>query len=156
MSEALEVYLPLLTELDSETAHLLRASLAEVITEVNGPSLIAAILYGSVARGEARPLSDPYPSDVDVLLLFAQDHALDYYARACIFAALGRAELRWLGAPREVRAMLATHTLAEWDDEFIASVARDGRLLWARSQPPDLPLSLGPIAQRAVDVAITG
>ena len=70
--------------------------------------------------------------------------------RARVFAALGRAELRHLTAPREVRAMLATCRLEEWDDDFIASVARDGVLLWARSQPPDLPPSLASVAQRLV------
>jgi len=153
--DALEARLPFLAQLDSETAHLLRASIAEVIADVGGPQLVAAILYGSVARGEERPLRDPYPSDVDVLLVFGQKQELNYHARARVFAALGRAESRWLHAPREVRVMLATQTLAEWDDEFIASVARDGRLLWARSQPPDVPPQLARVAHRPLGAVMS-
>lgn len=147
---AIEEQLSLLPQLDRETAQLVCASIAEVAADLWRPMLIAAILYGSVARGEERPLTDWRPSDVDILLVFEQDHALSYQERARVFAALGRAELRHLTAPREVRAMLATYRLEEWDDDFIASVARDGALLWARSQPPDLPPSLASVAQRLV------
>jgi len=65
-----------------------------------------------------------------------------------LLAALGCAEQRHLIAPREVRAMLATRDLDEWDSEFVASVARDGRLLWSRWRPPRLPTALSPVAQR--------
>lgn len=148
-AHAFEKRLPKLQSLDDETAHLLQASIAEVATDDDGPILAAAILYGSVARGEERALTDPNPSDVDILLVFDQDQPLNYQERVHVFAALGRAEQRHLTAPREVRAMLATRTLDEWDVEFIASVARDGWLLWSRTQPRSLPATLAPVAERS-------
>lgn len=53
---------------------------------------------------------------------------------------IGLARNRHLDAPREVQVMFATRAMREWDSTFVANVARDGLLLWARGHLPQ-PLS---------------
>lgn len=136
--------------LDPASASLLRAS---IIAAVRGfPEVMAAVLYGSVARHEERPLTDEHPSDIDVLLVFDRENVLDYDERVRMFRALGDALGQHLDAPREVQVMFATRTLAEWDETFVENVAREGILLWARGL---LPAALGPVQRRAADAAMT-
>ena len=105
------------------------------------PGLLAVVLFGSVARREERPLSDPQPSDVDLLAIFDSDEDPVYLPRGLdITHTIGLARNRHLDAPREVQVMLASHMMREWDTTFLANVARDGLLLWARGPLPT-PLS---------------
>ena len=105
------------------------------------PDLLAIILFGSVARREERPLSDPEPGDVDLLALFESDEDPVYLARGLdITHTIGLARNRHLDAPRDVQVMFASRTMREWDTTFVANLARDGLPLWARGTLP-APLS---------------
>lgn len=124
--------------LDSETRALLRAIVACVASR--HPDLRAAILFGSVARGEERPLDDSEPSDVDLLLVFDLEPALERLPldrRLAISHSIGLAQDRHLHAPREVNVLTAVRDLPDWDPSFVANVARDGLLLWARGPLPE-------------------
>lgn len=110
----------------------------------------AVILFGSVARHEERPLDDPEPSDVDLLLIVdwallnpatpestsAQDLALVH--------TIGEADYRHQ-SPREIKFIFAARDLEGCDELFLENVAHDGILLWARGP---LPAPLAAIAER--------
>lgn len=139
-----ESAIPVVPWLDGGTAALVRAIVAAVARR--HADLRAAILYGSVARHEERPLDDFRPSDVDLLLVFNSDpHQLSLAQELAIFESIGLARDRYLNAPREVRVMLASAAMDEWDPTFVGNVARDGLLLWARGP---LSKSLAPVAGR--------
>jgi len=123
--------------LDTETQALI-ADIRDTVQQWDRQRVIAIILYGSVARHKERPLHDPQPSDVDLLIIFHTEDPAAPYAWG-ISATLGAAYRRHLSAPREVNIMFATRTLQEWDDLFIENVARDGILLY-RTSPLPTPL----------------
>lgn len=105
------------------------------------PDLMAIVLFGSLARHEERPLSDPQPSDVDLLAIFDSDEDPVYLPRGlAITHTIGLARNRHLNAPRDVQVLFASHTMREWDTTFLANVARDGLLVWAGGPLPE-PLS---------------
>jgi predicted nucleotidyltransferase len=134
--------------LDECTAGLVRAMVAAVAER--HPEFRAAILYGSVARHDERPLADPEPSDVDVLLLFdvpSGQADIPFSLYRAIFASIGLARQRYLYPPREVQPIPVASDLRAWDTAFVENVARDGLLLWARGP---LPPCLAPVAARAV------
>jgi predicted nucleotidyltransferase len=132
--------------LDPETA----AGLAEIVRSVaaNHPEVQAAILFGSVARHDERPLDDPVPSDVDLLLVLdasALDPAatrLTHAQELALTHTIGEADYRHRLAPREIKVLFLYRDLAGWDSLFIENVARDGILLWARTP---LPEALAPV-----------
>jgi hypothetical protein len=133
--------------LDSETAALVRAIIVTVVQRHT--ELRAAILYGSVARHEERPLDDPEPSDVDLLLLFEVAPGSTRLApeqHLAINHSIGIAEQAHLHAPREVQSLPVVWNLPGWDATFVESVARDGILLWARG---GLPPALADVASRS-------
>lgn len=137
-----ELAVPAVPGLDGETRALLREVVASVANR--HPDLRAAILFGSVARGEERPLDDSEPSDVDLLLVFELEPELDRMPlerRLAISHSIGLAQDRYLRAPREINVLTAVRDLADWDPSFVGNVVRDGLLLWARE-----PLS-GPLAR---------
>jgi len=138
-----EVSIAIVPWLDERTAGLVSAMVAAVACD--HPNLRAAILYGSVARHEERPLDDGEPSDVDLLLLFDATPGTDSLSvgqRLAISESLGRALDRYPDAPREVQAQFAVGDLADWDVTFVENVARDGIVLWARGPLPALLASL--------------
>ncbi|HEX8727075.1 MAG TPA: hypothetical protein VF739_00540, partial [Ktedonobacterales bacterium] len=91
----------------------------------------------SVARHDERPLTDQQPSDVDLLAIFDTDQDTTRLPRGLdITHTIGLARNLYLDAPREVQVMFGTRALREWDTTFIANVARDGILLWARGPLP--------------------
>lgn len=57
--------------LDPASAALLRDIVATLVREYT--DLLAAILYGSIARHDERPLDATNPSDLDVLVIFDTD-----------------------------------------------------------------------------------
>lgn len=125
--------------LDVQTGALVRDIIA--ILAQHHPNLLAVVLFGSVARHDERQLSDPQPSDVDLLAIFDTDEDPVHLPRGlAITHTIGLARNRHLNAPREVQVMFATRAMREWDTTFIANVARDGLLLWARGPLPQ-PLS---------------
>lgn len=133
---------PLVLRLDEKTDALVR----DIILTLSGrhPDLLAIILYGSAARHEERPLNDPHPSDVDLLLVFdTDDEHVAINQGYGIFASLGLARCRHLDAPREVQVMVASRTLREWDPTFVEHVAHDGGLLFARGPLPEPFATLG-------------
>lgn len=138
--------------LDGATDALVRdliATLAE-----RHPDLLAIILYGSLARRDERPLSDPRPSDVDLLAVFdTDDEQVAVHQGGAIFHSIGLAKCRHLDASREVQVLMASRTLGEWDPTFVANVARDGRVLFARGQLP-APLAALPPASHNAHVAL--
>lgn len=136
--------------LDPETA----AGLVEIVRSVaaHHPEVQAVILFGSVARHEERPVYDPAPSDVDLLLVLdagALDPAatrLTHAQELALTHTIGEADYRHRLAPREIKSLFLYRDLEGWDPLFIENVARDGILLWGRAPLPD---PLAPAAARA-------
>lgn len=125
--------------LDTQTGALVRDIVATLASRY--PDLLAVVLFGSVARHDERPLTDSQPSDVDLLAIFDTDEDPVYLPRGLdITHTIGLARNRHLDAPLEVQVMFSTRTMREWDSTFVANVARDGLLLWARGPLPQ-PLS---------------
>ena len=121
--------------LDSETSALVRDKV-EVLVRWH-PDILAIILYGSVARHEERPLDDPEPSDVDLLVVLdTEDSGAVIRQYSSFFSTLGIAERKHLQAPREVNVMFTTCTGHEWDEDFVESVKRDGIALYQRNELP--------------------
>lgn len=142
-----EAAVPVVPWLDERTAALVRAITATLAQR--HPELRAVILYGSVARHEERPITGRHPSDVDLLLLVDLELGQDYIAydrHIAIYESVGLADARCPYTPREVQLMLAWRDLADWDETFVESVARDGILLFARGP---LPAPLAPVEERS-------
>ena len=110
----------------------------------------AVILFGSVARREERPLDDPEPSDVDLLLLLdasvtsENPRGWTHEQDVALVHTIGEADYRHQ-APREIKCIFATRNLDRCDELFVENVAHDGILLWARGP---LPAALAAIAER--------
>jgi predicted nucleotidyltransferase len=121
--------------LDKATQTLVK-DIVSVLSERH-PDLLAVILYGSVARHEEQSLDTPDPSDVDLLAVLDSDdpHAALHQGDA-LSHTLGLAYSRHLDSPREVQVLFASRTLHEWDPTFVANVARDGVVLFARGTLP--------------------
>ena len=112
-----------------------QALVADIVMTLadHSPHLLGVVLYGSIARHTERPLDDPLPSDVDLLAVFdTDDELVTVHCGLDISYALGPAYERHLDAPRDVQVMLASRTLAEWDPTYVATVTRDGLVLFAR------------------------
>jgi predicted nucleotidyltransferase len=125
--------------LDAQSSALVQDIVATLASHY--PDLLAVVLFGSVARHDERPLTDPQPSDVDLLAIFDTDEDPVHLPRGLdITHTIGVARNRHLDAPREVQVMFTTRAMREWDTTFIANVARDGIVLWARGPLPQ-PLS---------------
>jgi predicted nucleotidyltransferase len=126
--------------LDAETA----AAVTDITQSVaeNHPEVQAVILFGSIARREERPLEDPQPSDVDLLLVLdatVLDPGATRLTREqdlALIHTIGEADYRHRTAPREIKALFIYRDLANWDPMFIENVARDGILLWSRGPLP--------------------
>lgn len=134
--------------LDAETRALVQDTVATMATQ--HPELQAVVLYGSVARQNERPLTDPHPSDVDLLFIFDRDpdtQPLEW--ELGIHRSEGHALRSHMDAPRELQTMFAAPDLRGWDVTFIENITRDGLLLWARGSLPSLlaPVERRPIAQ---------
>lgn len=120
--------------LDKETSALVRDK-AELLAQQH-PDVLAIILYGSVARHEERPVDGPDPSDVDLLVILNGNRDAVRSQILALIHTAGLAEDRHLDAPREVKLMFSSRTSQEWDPDFIASVKRDGRILYRRGELP--------------------
>jgi predicted nucleotidyltransferase len=121
-----EAAIPVVPWLDEESSSLVRAVVASVAHAHR--NLRAAVLYGSVARHEERPLTDDAPSDVDLLLLFdlaLGQNRLAVEQRLAISESIGQALDRHPDAPREVQTLYAVGDLTDWDTTFVGNVARD-------------------------------
>lgn len=132
--------------LDECSAGLVCATIATIARR--HPELRAAILYGSVARHEERPLDDAEPSDVDLLLIvepWGGARRIPLEQSLAIYAAAGEALDHYLYPPRDVQILLATPDLAGWDTSFVRNVVREGMLLWVRLP---LPAALAAVASR--------
>jgi predicted nucleotidyltransferase len=117
--------------LDPQTGALVKEIIDRFI--VHHPDVLAVVLYGSVARHEERPLSEPDPSDVDLLIVLdSDDPFVSVHRGAALQQTLGEAEARHLHAPREVQVQFASRTLSEWDPLFVTNVKRDGMILYQR------------------------
>lgn len=137
--------------LDPPTAALVHAITREVAQ--HHAALRAAILFGSVARGEARPLDDPEPSDVDLLLVMDPTPGSNRLTReetVAVYRTVGEVEDRHREAPREVQITLVGSDLTGWDASFVENIARDGVLLWTRGA---LPSPLARLAGQAAEWA---
>lgn len=128
--------------LDVQSADLVRA-IARALA-LHHLEVYAVILFGSIARHDERPLSDSEPSDVDILLLI--QHPLPEECALAIIHTIGETSHALGYAPRDVPPLLVERDLSGWDPLFVANIARDGILLWARGP---LPASLAPVAERA-------
>ena len=135
--------LSLIPWLDVESA----ASVREIVRSVTAlhPEVQAIILFGSVARGEQRPLEDSAPSDVDLLLILdPTTERLSDEQDLALTRTILDADARHR-APRAINTFFMYRDLAGWDALFIENVARDGILLWARGPLP------APVVMRAID-----
>ena len=102
-----ESSIPVPSRLDDRTASLVRA--ITISLAARHPDVRAVILYGSVARREERPLTDPAPSDVDLLVLVDLEPELDYipYERhSALFESVGLADARYPVTPHDVQVQL--------------------------------------------------
>ncbi len=105
------------------------------------PEVQAIILFGSVARREERPLSDPNTSDVDLMLILDATvvdpgaNRLTHQQQLALRATIGEADYRHC-SPRAISVLFMNCDLAGWDPLFIENVARDGIILWARGDMP--------------------
>jgi predicted nucleotidyltransferase len=124
--------------LDTATSALVE-DVIDTLTDQRS-DVLAIILYGSIARHDERPLDDPSPSDVDLLVVFdTEDEAIAIHQGEELFRILGMAYDRHVDSLRDVKVMFASRTLSEWDETFVANVAQDGLVLWASgSLPPPL------------------
>ena len=120
--------------LDKETSTLVRET-TELLAQRH-PEVLAIILYGSVARHEERPVDEPNPSDVDLLVILNGNRETVRSQMLALVHTAGLAEDRHLDAPREVKVLLSSRTSQEWDPDFIANVKRDGRILYRRGELP--------------------
>lgn len=114
--------------LDTETRSVVQELSATLIS--THPDLLAIILFGSMARHDERPIDDPEPSDVDVLIICDVREPWEQEHSAAIFRALGEACRRHPGSLREVNLMLGNAAMDRWDPGFIDNVAHDGMLLF--------------------------
>lgn len=125
--------------LDAATSRLVEETV-HLLVGRHGDLVLAVLLFGSVARHEERPLGDPAPSDVDLLVIVDTDDRLIEPHRMAIVETLGLALDRHPDAAREVNVLFAPRTFAGWDPDFIAQAAREGIALFARDPlPPILP-----------------
>ena len=132
--------------LDSATASLVEDIVQTLAARRAG--VLAIILYGSIARHDERSIDDAHPSDVDLLAIFdADDEHFALREGKALFSILGEAYNRHLDILRDVKVMFATRILSEWDSTFVASINRDGVLLWARGELPDV---LSSVAHRGI------
>ena len=112
------------------------------------PHFLAVIAFGSVARHEERPLDDPLPSDVDLLILLDPEPGQDeltYAQQLLLSTAAVHAWDVYPNPAREAQVVGALTHFHHWDQSFVENVARDGVLLWARGP---LPAQLRPIEER--------
>jgi len=132
--------------LDAESDRFVRHTLALLIARRE--DLQSAVLFGSVARRRARPLTDSHPSDVDVLLIFDAEPGKTTISGAQHFAvSVAKVDVIDLYPDaRDLQFALTLPTFAGWDGSFIENIARDGVLLWAREP---LPVALHAIQKRA-------
>jgi predicted nucleotidyltransferase len=152
------VRVPMIPWLDPETA----ADVVDITQSVaeQHPEAQAVILFGSVARREERPLDDPEPSDVDILVLVdpklydPTSERLTQELQLALFHTIGEADYRHRLAPREIQTLVVQHDLKDWDPMFIENVARDGVLLWARS-PDSLPSQWTMVGSRDLDALLS-
>ncbi len=143
------VSIPAISWLDTVTADAV-ADVTQSLIQRH-PEVQAVILFGSVARHEERPLDDPRPSDVDLLLVINAHDAtpgaehLSHAQELALRTTIGEADYRHR-SPREINVLFVHRDLAGWDSLFLENVARDGILLWSRGV---LPNALKPIEARS-------
>lgn len=134
-----------------------RALVEDMVTTMprQRDDVLAIVLYGSVARHEERSLDDPHPSDVDVLMIFdTDDEHVAVHEGERLFQILGRVYDRHLDTQRDIKVMFASRGMREWDPTFVANVARDGWVLWARKDRLPLPLPSGDAWEPPVDASM--
>ena len=130
--------------LDQETAAYIRYVTLKNAETV--PHALAAMLFGSVARHNARPLTDPCPSDVDVLVVCSPEgdqEEVSSEQHAALSRAVVSGYAAYPDAPRDVQVLAALTHFKGWDDPFVANVAREGVVLWARGPLPEVLSQLG-------------
>jgi hypothetical protein len=155
-----ETTIPTIPWLEPSTNTHLRRLVALAVSE--NADVDAVILFGSAARKggrEMRPVTDPSPSDVDVLFLMRPGNAARASSLGCAplepitlaqHTAISRAVMEALptlvdSSLRHVQTVLADAAFTGWDPSFVEAVARAGILLWSRGP---LPAGLGAVAAR--------
>ena len=145
---------PLQAWLDEATSALVEETVRMLIKR-HANILLAAILFGSVARHEERPLDDACPSDVDLLAIFDTTDRLVKPYREDIFATIIEACALHLDAPREVNVVLSDRTMRTWDSMFLDNLAREGILLYARGSLPAPLATRQSLQERLEDRGVT-
>lgn len=148
-----EEAIPHIPWLESQSAGYVRRIISQLA--VRRADLIAAILFGSAARQSLRPLTDPIPSDIDILLIFAaapgQERVSSEQQSATSWAMVD-AMTAYPDAPREAQLIAVLPDFIGWDSSFVGNIARDGILLWARGT---LPPPLASVAERTLSATST-
>ena len=110
----------------------LESSITEILEESLGGSLLGAMLYGSVARGDATA-----ESDIDILAVWSDEVEIEREAVMLADASDRIASLS--GNAAQILAMTRSEldALVETDDPLVRSLRREGR--WIAGA--DLPLS---------------
>ena len=146
---------PLIPWLDPESA----AAVQDIVQAIAAHHLEvqAVILFGSVARREERPVGDPEPSEIDLLLLIdpmMHDPTAQYLTNEqelALTRTIGEAEYRHR-ALREINTFFMNRDLARCDESFIENVARDGIVLWAHGP---VPVPLAPVTERPITAMVS-
>ena len=137
--------IPVVPWLDPETAGAVQALVVQ-LTALH-PDIAAVVLFGSVARHTGRPLDDPDPSDVDVLVLYSvhavsatadtrSDRVADDRAIKAAISQTARDTLAEHPSPLQCDVHVLPNTLDQASVLFRASVAEDGITLWSSDLVP--------------------
>jgi predicted nucleotidyltransferase len=89
------------------------------------PAIQKMILFGSMARGTARPMSDPDPSDLDLFVLVSsRTPEID----TAIYAEFG--QLNRLHDIERDEHILVDQDFTNWSQEFIRTLVTEGITLY--------------------------
>ena len=140
--------IPVVPWLDLETALTVRALVVQLIA--TDPDIMSVVLFGSVARHMERPLDDPDPSDVDLLVLYTMpavsatgETQSDARANTRAIEEAGstirqtaQEILSEHPSPRECEVHVLPNTFHQASALFRTSVAEDGITLWSSDLVP--------------------
>ncbi len=120
--------------LEPETSAYVK-NIIDALASRHADLIQSIILYGSIARHDERPIDDPHPNYVDLLVVWKSNER-DDTAESLVNATLSEAFHRHLDAPREVNILYGTPSMRTWDPMFPENVIRDGIPLYGPMLDP--------------------
>lgn len=107
-----------------------RMLLIEFVSEAeNIPHLVAAVLYGSVLKGEVHK-----KSDIDILLLFDTDHNPEVGEESRIAHQIASNILRKHEIEHSFSFVMVNINDLNVDIDFLRTVTKEGVIIWARPE----------------------